>query len=582
MKRQLQNDLATALAQLVAASSDVAVPLPDISLDRARDNQHGDFASSIAMALARPLRRKPRDIAEALVAHLPPNPNVARVEIAGPGFINFFLNPAAHQAVIPAILRADADYGRSDMGTGERTLVEYVSANPTGPLHIGHGRGAAYGATLSNLLAVAGYTVTREYYVNDAGRQMDILTLSIWLRYLDLCGRNYPFPEGAYRGEYVRPVAAKLFAEAGQDLNLDPESCFAGLPQAANADANLDNMIEHMRERLGKDGFTCVWRLGLDEILGDIRADLADFGVTFDNWYSEFELTQSGRIDSCIKKLEASGDLYRQDGALWFRSTKYGDEKDRVVVRENGQRTYFASDIAYHLDKFERGFKHAINIWGADHHGYIPRVRAVLAAQHLDPGALEVLLVQFATLYRGSERMQMSTRSGEFVTLRELRNEVGNDAARFFYVTRRSDQHLDFDLELAKSHSSDNPVYYIQYAYARICSLMRQLTEKGFSYDQTNALGNLAALTEEQERALLVLLARYPEVIEDAASTREPHQICFYLRELAHAFHTCYNSHQILVAESAMRDARVALALCTRQVIANGLKIIGVTAPETM
>jgi arginyl-tRNA synthetase len=582
MKRQIQNDLATALAKLIAESGGPAPELPEIAVERARDNQHGDFASSVAMALARALRRKPRDIAGDLVARLPANPNLARVEIAGPGFINFFLTPGAQHAAIPAILRAGDEYGRCGLGAGQRTLVEFVSANPTGPLHIGHGRGAAYGATLSNLLAAAGFAVTREYYVNDAGRQMDILTLSIWLRYLELCGRTFPFPDGAYRGEYVRPVAARLLEQAGHDLDVDPESCFAGLPPADNSDAALDTMIERARARLGADGFARVWRLGLDDILGDIRDDLAEFGVHYDNWYSEYGLTQSGRIDECMRKLEASGDLYRQDGALWFRSTNYGDEKDRVVERENGQRTYFASDIAYHLDKFERGFELAINVWGADHHGYIPRVRAVLAAQKRDPNALEVLLVQFATLYRGSERVQMSTRSGEFVTLRELRNEVGNDAARFFYVTRRSDQHLDFDLELAKSNSSDNPVYYIQYAHARVCSLMRQLHEKGLTFDQSAALSHLATLTEEHERALLVLLARYPELIEEAARTREPHQICFYLRELAHAFHTCYNAHQILVADAALRNARVALALCARQVIANGLRIIGVTAPESM
>jgi len=582
MKRQIQDDIATALAKLIAESGAAAPALPEIAVERARDSQHGDFACSIAMALARTLKRKPREIAEDLVARLPSNPNLARVEVAGPGFINFFLTPGAHHAVIPVILGAGSAYGRSNLGAGQRTLVEFVSANPTGPLHIGHGRGAAYGATLSNLLTTAGYAVTREYYVNDSGRQMDILTLSIWLRYLELCGRVFPFPEGAYRGEYVRPVAAKLFARSGRELDLDPDSCFAGLPQAADTDAALDGMIGRAREGLGASGFERVWRLGLDDILGDIREDLAGFGVHFDNWYSEFALSQSGRIDGCIRKLEASGDLYRQDGALWFRSTNYGDEKDRVVERENGQRTYFASDIAYHLDKFERGFGRAINIWGADHHGYIPRVRAVLAAQKRDPDALEVLLVQFATLYRGSERMQMSTRSGEFVTLRELRNEVGNDAARFFYVTRRSDQHLDFDLELAKSHSSDNPVYYIQYAHARVCSLLRQLQEKGFTFDQAGALANLATLVEEQERALLVLLARYPETIDEAARTREPHQICFYLRELAHAFHNCYNVHQVLVPEAALRNARVALALCTRQVIANGLGIIGVSAPESM
>jgi arginyl-tRNA synthetase len=461
-------------------------------------------------------------------------------------------------------------------------LVEFVSANPTGPLHIGHGRGAAYGATLSNLLAAAGYDVTREYYVNDSGRQMDILTLSIWLRYLELCGRAIRFPDGAYRGDYIRPVATRLHAESGNEFDLDPDECFRDLPQTADADANLDGMIGRAKARLGTRRFERIWRLGLEVILGDIRDDLEQFGVHYDNWYSEYELVRSGRVDSCIAHLEASGDLYRRDGALWFRSTAYGDEKDRVVERENGQRTYFASDIAYHADKFERGFERAINIWGADHHGYIARVRAVLAARKLDPSALEILLVQFATLYRGSERVQMSTRAGEFVTLRELRNEVGNDAARFFYVTRRSEQHLDFDLELAKSHSSDNPVYYVQYAHARVCSLMRHLREKGLAFDQPAALDNLHRLTEEQERTLLVWLTRYPEVVEDAARTREPHQICFYLRDLAHAFHTCYNAHQIVVDDSPLRNARVALALATRQVVANGLAVIGVSAPESM
>ncbi|MBI1731648.1 MAG: arginine--tRNA ligase [Gammaproteobacteria bacterium] len=582
MKRQIQNDIAAALARIAADSGSSATALPEITVERARDDQHGDYASNAALALARALRRKPREIAEAIIASLPSNPNLARVEVAGPGFINFFLTPAAHQALIPAILGVAENYGRSDLGAGRRTLVEFVSANPTGPLHIGHGRGAAYGATLSNLLAVAGHDVTREYYVNDAGRQMDILTLSIWLRYLELCGRGFVFPDGAYRGEYVRPVAAKLFAEVAHEFDLDPAACFAGLPAAADADANLDNMIGRARARLGAQRFERVWRLGLDDILGDIRDDLSQFGVHYDNWYSEHSLTQSGRVDACIARLEASGDLYRKDGALWFRSTAHGDEKDRVVVRENGQRTYFASDIAYHLGKFERGFERAIDVWGADHHGYIARVRAALAAQKLDPAAFEVLLVQFATLYRGSERVQMSTRSGEFVTLRELRNEVGNDAARFFYVTRRPEQHLDFDLELAKSHTSDNPVYYIQYAHARVCSLMRQLKEKGFVFDQPQALANLERLAEEQERTLLVSLGRYPEVIEDAARAREPHQVCFYLRDLAHAFHTCYNAHQILVADPSLRNARVALALGTRQVIANGLAVIGVSAPESM
>jgi arginyl-tRNA synthetase len=542
MKQELEKLLRAARDRLAA---DGAIPAAagNIEVQRTRDPKHGDFTSNCAMTIAAALQAKPRELAQNLAKLIPPSNLVDHVEIAGPGFINFFLRRDAWFAAIPDILERGERYGHAGAGTGENILLEFVSANPTGPLHIGHGRGAAYGAALGNLLAAAGHRVTREYYVNDTGRQMDILALSIWLRYLELCGQSFQFPDGAYRGEYVRDIARKLETAEGNALVLPAQEAVHAPDPALDADGRLDQLVLRAREK---------------------------------------SLIEAGKVEECMRRLRDGGNLYEKDGATWFRSSAYGDEKDRVLVRDNGQRTYFTADIAHHVGKFERGFDRAINIWGADHHGYVPRVKAALAALGRDPGALEILIVQFATLYRGGEKVQMSTRSGEFVTLRELREEVGNDASRFFYVTRKSEQHLDFDLDLAKSESSDNPVYYIQYAHARICSVMRQLLEKRLEFAMPAGAGEFGVLREPQESALLTTLSRFPELIRSAATARDPHLVAAYLRELANEFHVYYNTHQFLVDDTALRNARLALILAARQVIRNGLAVLGVTAPETM
>ncbi|MEN9461768.1 MAG: hypothetical protein RIS84_1788, partial [Pseudomonadota bacterium] len=467
----------------------------------------------------------------------------------------------------------------------QKVMVEFVSANPTGPLHVGHGRGAAYGAALSNLLSVAGYEVYKEYYVNDAGRQMDILATSVWLRYLESYGEPFTFPSNAYKGVYIRDISAALKQQYGDSLHRPISTVFADLPpdepQGGDKEIYIDAMIARCKQLLGATGYEQVFQAGLVDILGDIRQDLEEFSVTYDHWFSERSLGDNHTVERAIEKLKAQGHTYEQNGALWFRSSSFGDEKDRVLVRENGLMTYFASDIAYHLNKIERGFDVLINIWGADHHGYIPRVKAAMSALGANPECLTVLLVQFATLYRGTERLQMSTRSGEFVTLRELRDDVGNDAARFFYVQRKSEQHLDFDLDLAKSQSSDNPVYYVQYAHARIASVLRELTERGLPVHEFKA-ADLASLDSPHEQTLLTRLARYPEVIEAAARAYEPHQIAYYLRELAQDFHTYYNAYKFLIDDANLRNARLSLSKAVQQVLRNGLSIIGVSAPDVM
>ena len=554
-------------------------------IERTRDSAHGDFATNAALQLAKAAKRKPREIAQAIVAALPASDVVSRVEIAGPGFINFFLAPAAYHAELLRIADAGAAYGRSQLGGGRRVMVEFVSANPTGPLHVGHGRGAAYGATVANLLDATGHSVHREYYINDHGRQMEILAASVWLRYLELCGERFDFPSNGYRGDYLLPIADQLLKTHGQTLKRPAADVFRSLPPDAPAgdkDVYIDAVIDRSKEMLGADGWTTVFDVGLKDILADIRDDLAEFGVHYDRWFSERSLVEEGAIDHALDLLRQNGVVYEKDGAQWFRATDFGDEKDRVVVRANGARTYFASDIAYHLNKRERGFEQLLDVLGADHHGYLARVRAGLVAMGQPGDSLEVRLLQFVTLYRGGEKAQMSTRSGEFVTLRELRGEVGKDAARFFYVMRSHEQHLDFDLELAKSHSNDNPVYYIQYAHARVCSVMRQLVEKGYAYDAAQGRASLARLVEPHELALLTSLSRYPEVVELAALQRAPHALVHYLRDLANDFHTYYNAHTFIVEDASLRDARLTLVLGLKQVIVNGLVLLGVSAPESM
>ena len=585
MKYLIESLVRDALAALPAdlRGADASALAP--TLERTRDPSHGDFATNAAMQLARVAKRKPRELAEAIVAALPPSELVSKVEIAGPGFINFHLSPAAYSRELERVLELGDAYGRSRLGGGQRVMVEFVSANPTGPLHVGHGRHAAFGASLANLLDAAGWSVHREYYINDAGRQMDILAASVWLRYLECFGEQFPFPSNGYRGDYLHPIADKLVEKAGRTLVRPAADVFRDLPPDAPAgdkDLYIDAVIERAKALLGPDGFRLAFDLALGDILADIRQDLEEFGVRYDRWFSERSLTDDGAIDHALDLLRKNGVVYTKDGAEWFRATDFGDEKDRVVVRENGAKTYFASDIAYHLNKCERGFEHLVDVLGSDHHGYIARVRAGLTAMGRSADCLEVRLMQFVTLYRGGEKVQMSTRSGEFVTLRELRREVGNDAARFFYVLRSNDQHLDFDLQLATSRSNENPVYYIQYAHARVCSVFRQLREKGLEYDAAHGRASLARLVEPHELALLASISRYPEVIEQAALQRAPHVLVHYLRELANDFHTYYNAHQFLVEDRALRDARLALVTGLRQVIRAGLGLLGVSSPEAM
>ena len=583
IKTHLSGLMRAALLSLAPDQADTP-----ILIERPKQAAHGDFACNLAMQLARALKRNPREIAQLLLGEIPPSPFVARTEIAGAGFINFHLLPAAKLDVVRRILEQGENFGRSTQGGKRKLQIEFVSANPTGPLHVGHGRGAAYGASLSSLLAFAGWDVTREYYVNDAGRQMDILALSGWLRYLERCGENIPFPPNAYQGEYVRDMAAAMQTAHGNKFVRPAAAVLQGtpgLPDAARADdeakaqreAHLDALIASGKRLLGKD-WDYVHAHVLTEQLADCRSDLEEFGVNYDVWFSEKSLFDTGLVARCVELLEKAGHIYEQNGARWFRSTTFGDEKDRVVQRDNGLYTYFASDIAYHLNKFERGFTRIINIWGADHHGYIPRVKGSLAALGLDPDVLDVALVQFAVLYRNGQKAPMSTRSGEFVTLRTLREEVGNDACRFFYVLRKSDQHLDFDLDLAKSQTNENPVYYIQYAHARVCSVLAQWN--GDESDLGKA--DLARLDNAYELALAAKLGEFPEQVEAAAADLAPHMIAFYLKDLSAAFHSYYNAERMLVDDVALKDARVALAVAVRQVIRNGLAILGVSCPQSM
>ena len=577
MKSIVSHILADALAsspELAEAAADLAV---DSTIERTRDASHGDFASNIAMRLAKPARKSPRDIAAQLIDQASASDELEKVEIAGPGFINFHLSASAYHGELRAILEQGENYGRQPAKTQPKILLEFVSANPTGPLHVGHGRHAAFGATVGNLLEAAGYPVEREYYVNDAGRQMDILGLSVYLRWLEALGQSFDFPDGGYRGDYIRDIAGEIAAQGVAVL----DGLFDDLPDG-DKDEVIDELIERARRGLGGDVFGQIRQQALESIRADIEEDLAEFGVTFDRWFSEQSLTTEGRIDAALAVLEKSGKVYEKDGARWFRATDFGDEKDRVVVRANGSKTYFASDIAYHFDKRERGFDHLIDILGADHHGYIARVGGGLEAMGYSADDLEVKLVQFVALFRGGEKVQMSTRSGEFETLRQLRAEVGNDAARFFYVSRGHDQHLDFDLDVAKSQSNDNPVYYIQYAHARIASVFRQLAERDLEFDADNGRASMSTLGEPQEKALMTTLSRYPEIIELAAANRAPQHLVHYLRDLANDFHTYYNAHAFIVDEADLRDARLALISAARIVIANGLAVLGVSAPEAM
>ena len=582
MKDQLQDLLNKCIQELISKGTLNEMP-SKIRIDHTKDNSHGDYATNIALMLSKQAKMSPVELAKIIIDQFEQKSFIKKIEIAGPGFINFFMSQETSSSIVNEIIDQAALYGSSEIGHGKKVLLEYVSANPTGPLHVGHGRGAAYGATVSNLLRNAGFIVDNEYYVNDAGRQMDILTVSIYLRYLTICGESLRFPDNGYQGQYINDIAQVIYEASGQEFHLKSDLVFENVSkdgsEGGDKEIHIDQLIKRAKSILG-DRFKAVFKVGIESILGGIKNDLAEFGVIFEKWFSEQSLIDSGLSEACISKLKDSKNLYEKDGALWFKTTNYGDEKDRVVVRDNGNHTYFASDIAYHLEKLERGYDKIINVWGADHHGYIPRVKASIEALGHDPNKLEILLVQFANLYRGGSKVQMSTRSGSFVTLEDLRAEVGNDAARFFYILRKSEQHMDFDLDLAKSKTNENPVYYIQYAHARICSVFKQADEKELELDVSQA--NLSLLTEEIEKDILRELSRFRSVLESSAIQYEPHQLAYYLRDLSNHFHSYYNACKFIVDDKNLTQARLALINATQQILKNGLSILGVGAPESM
>ena len=585
MKNQLKTLIRQSLSALITTGSLPEVSLPTIQIGHTKDKSHGDFACNIALMLARQVNMTPYKVATLIKDNLPNTDLVSGVEVANPGFINFTLSAEHRQQIINSILVKGDNFGFSKIGEGRSVHIESVSANPTGPLHIGHGRGAVYGSVVANLLTAVGFNVHREYYVNDAGRQMDILATSVWLRYLSICGENLVFPSNAYKGDYVVAIAKNLKEMYGEKLKRNAASVFNGVPpdepQGGDKDKHIDALVLNTKRLLGKH-YQPLLDKSLHFVLDDIRRDLTVLGVHYDEWFSERSLTKSAEIDKAIDHLKQADILYEKDKAWWFRSAKYGDEKDRVVIRNNGQITYFASDIAYHLNKFNRRFDRVINIWGSDHHGYVSRIKASLEAAGKDKNKLKILLVQFAVLYRGDKKIAMSTRSGEFVMLRELEKEVGKDAARFFYVLYGADQHMNFDLELAKAKNNDNPVYYVQYVHARISSVFKKLTQDDLTWRDTNRVKHLQRLTEDEEYALLKTLARYPEVIESAALNYAPHALARYLMDLAREFHVYYNAHQFITHDIELRQARLALIYAVRQVIRNGLNIIGVSTPDVM
>jgi len=552
MRQKIKALLLDALnqAQKIGSLPRIAPPLFSIEVPKVAD--YGDFSTNLAFLLSKKTKQSPQEIAKELISHLPSCDWIKKVEIAAPGFINFFLKSSAWQGVIKNIITHPESYGQGKERE-EKIIVEFVSANPTGPLHIGHGRGAAVGDTLANILDYAGYKIKREYYINDVGRQIQILGRSVFLRYLELLGEKIDFPKDHYQGEYIKKLAQEILERKGNKY----------------------------REVAEKEVIPLFATFAKERIMEDIKKDLNNFGVRFDYWFSEKDLIKNGDVANLIKWLKDTGLAYEKDGALWFASSRFNDEKDRVLVRANGATTYFASDLAYHKNKFERGFHILIDLWGADHHGYVPRLKAGIQALGYDMEKLKILLVQLVHLKRGGKPLAMSTRAGEFVTLKEVLEEVGKDAARFIFLTRSCDSHLDFDLEVAKSQNMENPVFYVQYAHARVCSLEKIAKERGIEFPPFNAV-DLAPLQSEEEIGLMKLLARFPDLIEDIARTLEPHRLSYYLTELAGEFHRYYNKYRILDAPEDICAARFALAQAVKIVIAKGLSLLGVSAPKQM
>ena len=592
MKQQLEQLIESAISSIQEQQILPENFTPRISVERTRDSSHGDLASNIAMVCCKAAGKNPREMAQIIIDTIPESAIIKDIVIAGPGFINFFLSNDSTTLVVKQAIEQAENFGRCNDGQNKKVIVEFVSANPTGPLHVGHGRGAAYGSSLSNLLDLVGWQVSREYYVNDAGRQMHILALSVLLRYLECAGSGITFPVNGYKGSYVFDISKALFDAHPKQLIIDLNELFTDVHpdeitdkddnKSGDKEKHVDDLINNAKSLLGDENYQILFKFGLESIRSEIEQDLAEFGVNFDNWYSEQSLMDSGAIKQAIEKLSDAGYMYEKEGAIWFKATDFGDDKDRVAVRDNGQTTYFASDIAYHMEKLDRGFERVIDIFGADHHGYVTRVKASMKALGANTDQIDIPLVQFAILYRGGERVQMSTRSGSFVTLRELREEVSNDAARFFYVMRKAEQHMDFDLDLAKSRSNENPMYYIQYAHARICSVVKKLKAAELSHDVELGNEHLSLLTTEHEQMLLKRIAAYPEIIKTAAKNLEPHSIAHYLRELATDFHSYYNAEKFIIEQQELRNARFNLILAVKQTIHNGLGILGVSSPESM
>jgi arginyl-tRNA synthetase len=545
MKKALQEALRAALKAMGVEPPEV------MDIEVPKEESYGDMSTPIAMGLAKTLKRPPRKIAEEIVRSLPDEGVFEKVEIAGPGFINFFFSEGFLHSRLQGLLEMEGGFLRQDIGRGMRVQIEFVSANPTGPLHLGHGRGAAVGNALANLLEAGGYAVTREYYVNDAGLQVKLLARSVFARYKELLGVDYPFPEDGYRGGYVASIARAALGEAGEKYKgaafEEAEEFFVGL--------------------------------SLNMMLDEIKGDLSGFGIRFDTWQSEKELYQSGEVKGTIDYLRDRGLVYESEGALWFRATEFDDEKDRVLVKGDGEHTYFASDIAYHKKKVEGGFDELVVVWGSDHHGYIPRMKAAIEALGYDRERLRVLLVQMVSLQRAGRPVQMSKRAGEYVTLREVMEEVGVDTTKFIFLTRRPDSHLAFDLEAAKAASAENPVYYVQYANARINSIFAHAAEKGIDSTATARLG---LLTAPEETGITKKLLAYPMAFEAAVRSHEPHRITFYLQELAGMFHPYYNKYRVVTDEEGLTKARLALMRAIQAVLRDGLEILGLTAPKRM
>jgi len=581
MKDKIQKSLKGILSNLYN-SPEININQYAVNIQDNKDKEHGDLASNIALILAKPLKRKPLEIANEIIQQFNLDEDILKVEVAGPGFINFFLSKNSHGEVLKTIDFEKEHYGKIEP-QNKRVLIEYVSSNPTGPLHVGHGRGAVFGSVLSSLLKEAGFEVDEEYYINDFGRQMNILSVSLWIRYAQLFDIKVQMIKNGYQGGYMKVIAENLKTIKKDEFVIDSEiisSIFAF--ENENDELLTDQIIDGLKTELGNK-FFFLRDFALQEIISQIKEDLSDFRVNHNKWFSESSLYQNGnetqsKVEETIKNLHSNSFVYEKDDAVWFKSSDFGDDKDRVLKRGNGEYTYFASDVAYHLDKYERGYDRVINIWGSDHHGYIPRVKAAMEASQKDKNKLEVVFIQFANLIRDGKKVTMSTRSGEFITLRELIEEVSTEAARFFYINRKADQHLDFDLDLAKEQSKDNPLYYIQYAHARICSVLRKAEADSEKLNKSD----LELLDSDREVEIQKMLRQYPDLIKRAALSSEPHLICYYLRDLASSFHSYYNSEKFLIDDKNLMRSRLFLLCGVKQVVHNGLSILGIDAPEEM